>query len=288
MSEQTASSKVLLTFELAELILSHLSFLDLISAELVNRYWREVISNSPTLRQNLHLEPDPNIRTITWQSEGRDLSIRQSRTRLTWKPYVETYTIASLHPFLSHARENDRRGLIAFTFNHQRCLTQRPKRWENMFVTQPPCRNIRLEWVCSGGDTTGAGIMSRRGTESIKSATGVQIGMLVNAVREIVAEDLEKLRGRGFRDETALAYARKFMDWVGGSGDGSEPKLERLDCFVDGFILEDSVLVRRANEKNQVVEPLPPLPASSWGPAPAPSRRLEAQETPADMCTGLY
>ena len=228
---ETPTSKVLFTFELAEHILSYLTVLDLTYSQLVCRNWRDVALQSPLLRQGLHLDPCPHNTSIVWRSEGKNIDEWQRRTRLTWKPYVETYTIARLHAFFRQDPLTTRRGLIAFTFNPTRALAlRRPGRWEDMFVTQPVCRNIRIEFIISTHSTL------HKNTDHVKDVNGVKLGSIMETVRGL----LRAARMRQQRHDCSIDFA------MYGPSEAEEDVgawFERLNCYVDGFILETSPLV---------------------------------------------
>lgn len=95
-------------------------------------------------------------------------------------------------------------------------------RWRQMFITQPPCRNVKIEFSI----TTHNGAFT--GREYLKCPQGVTLGLLVGKLRELFDDP-------GRVGEFQPGY---FPEGVRAKRDRSRADFERLDCFVDGFITE--------------------------------------------------
>ena len=212
-------SRVLLTVELAEQILSYLPFQDLVHAELVCRMWRDIIQWSSHTRQGLFLEPTSHHLSIAYRSESKLRKPWQYRS-LNIMRYIETYTIALLHPYLVPLPKMERRGLTAFTLDVDKGLSLRPDgRWRDMFISQPPCRNARIDYEMEPDDPSNAGIiMARIGKDRVTNMSGVRLGLLVDKLRDILAKDD-----------------------IGN--DGPSPRFHRLVCYIDGFISEQAAFL---------------------------------------------
>lgn len=228
MAEPPPSSRVLLTVELAEQILSYLPFQDLVSAELVCRTWKEIIHWSPYLRQGLFLEPSPHALSMAYQSNTKLHKPWQYRS-LNIKRYIETYTIAILHPYLERDPSKEGRGKIAFTLDWEKALTLNPSgRWRKMYVTQPPCRNVKIEYQVGIPTNPLYTAFRPAGRDRVSDPNGVRLGLIVDKIRELL--------GRFTRGEDDLQPLSMSSDSTRDlAGDAW---FERLDCYVDGFISE--------------------------------------------------
>lgn len=223
------STKVLLTVELAEQVLSYLPFQDLIQAERVCRTWASIISWSSLVRQGLFLEPSAHALSMAYQSNTKLRKPWQWRS-LTVKRYTETYTIALLNPYLISKPEIEVRGTLAFTFNFRKALALPPTtgRWRNMFATQPPCRNVKIH--CYVGKPLG----TLTGMDRISDPAGVRLGPIVDRVRDWLVHlpDRGNLRSP-FDKITDIAEPHEIERGVW---------IEGVDCFVEGFISEEAAV----------------------------------------------
>lgn len=234
----TAAYRVLLTVELAEIVLSNLPFQNLVSAELVCRTWASLIPRSRRTRQGLFLEPiaPGQAGSLAYQSSARIRRPWQIANRsMNIKRYTETYTIALLHPYLqSLAPELEGRGRIAFTFDWQKALALKPEgRWREMFVTQPPCRNVKIEFLILGQS------VQFTGRDRISDSAGVRLGHVVNRVKELLARPARSGEWQQVPVETQTQVLRR----LGVQCNRDEPDdfvFERLECFVEGYIREEA------------------------------------------------
>ena len=101
-----------------------------------------------------------------------------------------------------------------------------------MFITQPPCRNVRVEYRIE----TRAGAKS--GNRDVRHGDGVRLAMIVDLVRDVFAQAHQDAKIR------ASSMCQQAREATGPQLQGSY--FERLDCYVDGFILETAALVLQA------------------------------------------
>lgn len=120
---------------------------------------------------------------------------------------------------------------MAFTFNWRRALALSAdaggggagRRWKGMYVTQPPCRNVKMEFQVRVGNVVFTG------RDRVSDSQGVRLGLIVERVGELLAHP-----GNHGEGQPASAGAG-----AGVEGDqGPRAWFERLDCYVDGFITE--------------------------------------------------
>ena len=231
MAEIPLSTRVLLTVELAEHILSYLPFPDLINAELTCRTWRDIISWSPLLQQGLFMEPTAHHLSMAYQSNVK-LRIPRQWHNFSVKRYTETYTIAVLHPYLTNDPSREGRGRIRFSFDWQRALTLRPEgRWRQMVVTQPPCRNVKIEFQVRVANTLFTG------RDRVSDPEGVRLGLLVDRTRRLLDHPANHAESQPARSDRVLTFA--FPGVVDGQRRPSQSWLERLDCYVDGSLAKE-------------------------------------------------
>ena len=233
MAEQrSASSRVLLTVELAEHVLSYLAFQDLIRAERVCRSWRDILAWSPSVRQGLFLEPGANHLSMAYQSNTKLRKPWQYRS-LNVKRYTETYTIAVLHPYLLNLPEKEGTGKIAFSLDWRKAFKLDPNgRWRKMYVTQPPCRNVKIEFQ------VGMPHALFTGRDRVSDPAGVRLGLIVDRVRDL----LDRPNDRAELQPVPTATVDPDADDDNSEGTRSRAWFERLDCYVDGFISEEAAV----------------------------------------------
>lgn len=241
MAADTSVLKVLLTVELAEHILSYLPFQDLVQAELVCRAWRDIIQWSSHTRQGLFLEPTTHHLSVAYRSESKLRKPWQYRS-LNIMRYIETYTIAVLHPYLEFDSIRERRGLTAFTFNWEKALSLRPEgRWKTMFITQPPCRNVKVEYQ------VGVPNALFTGRTRISESKGVQLGLMVDTIRELLAHPGD----HGDLQPMPTATPADGREYPQGAW------FERLDCYIDGFISETAAFTLASKAAESARKPRP-------------------------------
>ena len=101
-----------------------------------------------------------------------------------------------------------------------------------MFVTQPPCRNIRIEFKVN---TLRSSLTSR---DTVKDTDGVRLGRLVDKVSEIL--QLQHV-GENAQPRFNAAFGDEGIAWNGAWFD-------RLDCFIYGFVSPTSAFLEKVKE----------------------------------------
>lgn len=140
-----ATSTVLGTTELLEIILSDLRCNDLMIARNASRGWRNLTSRSIVLQQNLFVMPIPNSYKILKRRElGELLTGAKYLGYIIWTPVG--FVLAQTHPVLqkspfSGPRYRPRTWIVVLDDLVK--FLRRPA-IQNMLVTQPPCSSIAL------------------------------------------------------------------------------------------------------------------------------------------------
>lgn len=100
-----------------------------------------------------------------------------------------------------------------------------------MYITQPPCRNVGFDL------TARSHIVLTPRREVVRDAKGVRLGKLVDEISKI----LDHARGEGVESDlypsAEANTAREHLPPIA---------LERLVCYIDGFIIETAALVQSA------------------------------------------
>ncbi|KIW06823.1 uncharacterized protein PV09_02503 [Verruconis gallopava] len=186
-----AVKTVFKTPELLELILVHLDQQELLRAQRVCRRWKDIICSSLPLRQKLYLSPAAKIDESipvdnAWlKSRFPDLETYLLQGNPKWRPKF----IKALG-----AQDFDRLGADFFLDSNAS--------WKNMLLTQPPIKEV-VVYSNIGDMSRPASKQSRRGaglqlekqrqpdmpsmeelikaSVTVKSATGVTMGMVIDA-----------------------------------------------------------------------------------------------------------
>ncbi|KAK6432116.1 hypothetical protein LTR95_011715 [Oleoguttula sp. CCFEE 5521] len=125
-ASQQAARSVFATPEILSLILQQLNIVDLLSAHLVCKYWKQAIESHVTLLRILDLEPD-------YDCAARTLS-----------PHTETADMIDIDEF-------DVMGPPQFRIFGLMRKLDRPvgKLMQNAFITQPPIQHITVKRMVS-------------------------------------------------------------------------------------------------------------------------------------------
>lgn len=248
-----AQLRVFQTTELVELILSFFPFDDLLRAEQVCRRWKGLIATSRTLQENLFLEERaPNLFWV------RDAGAAAEDARLTDEPVdvpvatlhpldnsvndaAEAVPVAMLHPLLKEDplktsrtellhKEAVKRKFIAFTVDWKLLCALPQGRWQRMYLSQPPSTYGRIDYQVRGSH----GVL----VESRRFPDGFKLGMLATRLQELLV-------GANFGDTIEKKRIEKLLN-------ASNPRIQKLTCYVDGLISENSPLVQQARTKTVI------------------------------------
>jgi hypothetical protein len=153
MSESTAS-KFSSIPELLELVLVHLSFQELLTAQQVSTAWRNTIACSPTLQQSLFLSPIPDQakRYLNVRPCG-PLSLMTMGPRPSPSSFEQPVaTLARPHPVFQEAGKHEtisNSDCLKFRLDYkdlQKLLRLAPDSpYRGMFLSQPPSTEVALE-----------------------------------------------------------------------------------------------------------------------------------------------
>jgi hypothetical protein len=189
------TAAVFLIPELLEIVLSFLSFEDLLVADRVCKHWNEIMSASRILQRRLFLIGLPQ-----GSSRKLDRSAPQPATSVLTAinhPEESTATLkVKLHPFLQNC--------LTKPLNQEQCVSTIPsgesigrlvnlqsKRLKQMFVTQPPARRIKLRfYICTytfwTPDSSSRAVIHWL---ELINPKGVNLGQVGTAVRQTLMHD---------------------------------------------------------------------------------------------------
>lgn len=228
MSEQdpsrSARVRAVSVLELATNILIHLDFLTLLRARLVCRAWKSVIDRNPSLQENLFLSPAPrdSNSSINWKNTSALTNPWKFRS-VTVQRYTETYTIAILHPWLEKDHVREKRGVLCFTMPcWQRALELKSEGlWRGMYITQPPCRSIIVEYeICTPTS-------SCAGRIPVQDPDGLKLEQLV--------EEIAALLSQAYLGPNVEVLVREV-----NAGLVAGARFTRLDFSIHGFLSPQS------------------------------------------------
>lgn len=168
---ESASHKLLTTYELLENILSHLSTENLAQSQRVCRTWKDVIARSQLLRRHLFLEPDSRKDRISTNNVGSQHSD---------SPPFEPHPILSREGSRDdHYSKSNSRWYCELSLRVvERMCQWTDKHWTNMLMTQPPLKKVTvLAWA--GRD------LKSIYEEDFHDGKGVKMGVLVEATEKM-------------------------------------------------------------------------------------------------------
>jgi hypothetical protein len=229
----TAAAQVGETAELVELILSYLPLLDIVTASVVSKTFRNVIFNSLTLQRKLFLRPTnalpqywlplerfgprTTFRTVTVDAtseifeptaeskiEHDDLPLRV----VSVCPLLETPSEAQGF-WARHETSSDMLGWNpSSTSPHQWYLLPTKKvtgPWKDMFLTNPPCKSVRCTLLWEGW-VRGVFNITLEATRHVYRESGITIADLIDDTCSIVGQvDLHT----AYEDEHCMAVAQE-------------------------------------------------------------------------------
>lgn len=127
--------------------------------------------------------------------------------------------------------------MIAFTFKWWKLLklldrTSSATRWRDMYITQPPCRNVKIEFSI----TTHNGTFT--GREWVKNVDGIKLGLIVDKLRQLSDDPgrFGEFQPSALGEPPAPTEANGEFDnrdWPGA-------QFVRLNLYIDGFITESA------------------------------------------------
>lgn len=213
-----ASNDLGLPHELVEAILSHLPIFDLIVATGINMTFRTIVQNSPMLQRNLFLRPiqgppryvqvehpDYGRRTIVAGQSGVDeyYDGKDSRTERICRALHDTVrasagpgqeagwqwsrelAVVNLCPFLLHnLGEHERSASARFLYIggeqvHFSGLAALAEHWANMYLTNPPCKEVIAQMSYQDDITGHYNILAHR---TIYCESDVKIASLMDVL----------------------------------------------------------------------------------------------------------
>ncbi|KAK4902700.1 hypothetical protein LTR27_000639 [Elasticomyces elasticus] len=144
-----ASTAVFDTTELLEHILSSLAFVDLVHAERVDRYWRDVVASSVRLKETLFLKAAPAELFATVPNAAKRLNKRELLLSAdkSWPIMV-----VDVHPALVATAISAPGWSIDISCTIDIDLLTDPGRWRNCYVFQPPCKKALLVFLIQDVD----------------------------------------------------------------------------------------------------------------------------------------
>lgn len=151
-----STSKVFTVVEILENVLSNLDLVELTLVERVSSLWKTLIRNAPGLKEQRFLKAMPITSLLTLLAEPnvekRFLKDKLFQPRLTYDQSAlcgHAAVICSVHPcFASHGRSNDDDyvpNCILITIEDSMTAWRRSAPWEDMYLTQPPCKKTDVD-----------------------------------------------------------------------------------------------------------------------------------------------
>ncbi|KAK4956469.1 hypothetical protein LTR10_005994 [Elasticomyces elasticus] len=139
-----ASTAVFDTTELLEHILSPLAFVDLVHSERVDRYWRDLVASSVRLKKTLFLKAAPPelfamVPGAAKRSNKHELLLSTDKS---W-PII----VVDVHPALVATATSAPGWSIDMSCTIDIDLLTGPGRWQNCYVSQPPCKKALLVFL---------------------------------------------------------------------------------------------------------------------------------------------
>jgi hypothetical protein len=186
-----AVAKVIGTSELLEGTLAHLPELDLIASTRVNKTFRHIIQDSPTLLRMLFLQPPRECSEIIARGDVDNKALGERSGHDTGYELVTLCPL--LFPWLSNLTMNTRFGLR----DHEAVGIDPSAQWADsfthMYMTNPPCTEVEivLEYLHVGtepgkgyftGDKGAETAYVYRAVRTVRCQTGVTFAALMEAV----------------------------------------------------------------------------------------------------------
>lgn len=206
MSSVNPYHNVFATAELLESILRHLPVGDLLLAQRVSRTFKNTISSSPMLQQNLFFQPRPVDRVSRAHNEPE----MNPLLRDAFPPWFEHCDSAcefhDLDSFESLDWDRNPQQRTAFA--------RKEATWRSMLVIQPACTTLQVvQCILNDGDDK---IRSREICFDAANRKGVRMGALYDLAEEWVCE-IGSWRSFGcqwhmFRQETCFPSIRKALE----------------------------------------------------------------------------
>jgi hypothetical protein len=190
-----------LPHEVLEAILSHLPTLDLIVATGVNKTFRTIVKNSPTLQRNLFFRPTNKPREFVKVEDGYkfavatqkefdgpveddDIEYYYNHGGSNAPPRVLAYEVAALCPLLVPEYDDGEQGSVPFGYREPRLvyfsrLAPLAEHWANMYLTNPPTTEVDIHLNYTGGYARQYNISARL---RVHCETGVTITSLLDAI----------------------------------------------------------------------------------------------------------
>ena len=168
--KSAAANHVFRVPELLELILAHLPFTDLIKLQRLDTGWRDVITTSPTIQEQIFRRP---LHIKEEQLEEGEILVPD------WNPITCLGTQILKGP--STWYEEDYRVVDE---KSQHYLKQQKNSLHSMFLTQPPEKELEIhaEWVYDGGTNTGK--IHESAPTTIMNPSGLTFEDLAIAINE--------------------------------------------------------------------------------------------------------
>jgi hypothetical protein len=269
-----------LPHEILEAILSHLPTLSLIVATGVNMTFRTIAQNSQTLQRNLFLRPTNRPREFVKIEDDRKVSVATQRTydhgveddisenagsendadghdiRNLGGPSAMAYEIAALCPLLVPERDDHVCEACGYPGPRVFCLsrlTPLAEHWANMYLTNPPTKEVVVYLHYTGGYARQYNVSADR---TVYCETGVTVAALLDAI--YLKGPVEITRAPGWwpgsdygdmsgdrEDTTANMVIQELEEWWAGQdwgcmmGGRMELDLSRTFVDIPGLVVRE-------------------------------------------------
>ncbi|KAK5680302.1 hypothetical protein LTS10_007229 [Elasticomyces elasticus] len=201
------------TVELLDGILQNCCALDLVKWRAVSHQWCTVIMDTKSLQMNLFRAVPIRSTLVPRLDLNPHPSIigDESATIVITAGIGEDQIIANLNPWLSSVPRRGSSSLTrSYTFHINALLGLRPGMWQEMFVTMPPTKTVRIQFIMDTGKK------GRRSNHclTVRNPDGVTLlylrqRMEVELRRQIEADVVQ------IQQEASMGrYDREFQKWM--------------------------------------------------------------------------
>lgn len=187
-SMPSAAARVLALPELLSSILADLAFKDLIRATHVCRQWNDMIKSERKLKETLFIDAAPITRIIDPAQDSRQSGEDGERAAVDYDPVVRVNPLLKVI-LPNYDPENGDPYLVLielqWKFRRPQKLARDPTgMWRDMFITQPPCKEIKpRKTALQGFDLemlSELGLMVPDDHDVIRDEGGVRLGTVID------------------------------------------------------------------------------------------------------------
>lgn len=181
------------TYELLEAILSNLPTKDLTQAQRVCRRWKDLIAKSKTIQQKLFLLPVQSAFT----TGGVSLLDKFEYPLVLSRCYSHGLENISYHACLLSLKATRQTAMyygdgklpvLEVPIQIDRLLSWKPGTWEGMFLTQPPCKALEVDWIRTFS------------VEILRNDDGLKTREVVDFLRDVSSREMKRRGYKAYND----------------------------------------------------------------------------------------